>query len=216
MNQLLSQPAYLKSVWALVAAAAVFWLLMFYPWSQPLGNFWLLMLLATIVLGGAALWLGRAEAAQVYRFEPKHVLIGLGSVAFLYGVFWLGREIASHILPFSGTQIEGIYSTSSQAPPWLIAALLLLWIGPAEEIFWRGFVQHRLMQRYGLWPGYFIATAIYAAIHGWSGNLMLVGAAAVAGAFWGLVFMRYRSVWPGIISHAIWDTLIFVVLPLHG
>jgi len=59
------------------------------------------------------------------------------------------------------------------------------------------------------------ATLIYTIIHIWAFNLMLLGAALVCGLFWGVMFMRYRSAWPGIISHAIWDVTIFVLLPVR-
>ena len=204
----------MRSVWWLIGLAAVCWFVMFSPWTKAYVNFWGAMLGSTIVLGGAALWLGRADRAEVYAFKPVYVLYGLAAVAFLYGFFWVGKLAATAILPFAQGQIQHVYDTKSQAPPWLIGLLLLGWIGPAEEIFWRGFVQFRMVKRYGVWVGLVVTTAIYALVHVWSGNFMLIMAAAIAGAFWGLLFQRCKSIWPGIISHAIWDLLIFVVAPL--
>jgi len=59
-----------------------------------------------------------------------------------------------------------------------------------------------------------IATAIYAGVHIWSLNFMLIGAAAVAGAFWGLLYLRWKSLAPVIISHAIWSAFVFAVVPV--
>ena len=204
----------MAQVLILVFVAAMFWFGLFSPHAHLQLNFWAMMGIDTAILGGGALWLGRSEAAELYRFKPGYILIGVASALLLYGVFWVGQHVAAAVLPFSPTQVQNIYATKAQAAPWLIGALLLLWIGPAEEIFWRGLVQHRLMQRYGHWAGFAISTAVYALIHIWAGNLMLIAAAAIAGAFWGLMFMRFRSVWPGLISHALWDLLIFVVIPL--
>jgi uncharacterized protein len=204
----------LRAVWTCCVIAAAFWFVMFSPWTKHLVNFWGAMLCATIVLGGAALWLGRAERGDVYAFKPSHILLGLASVVFLYAFFWAGKHLATAILPFAAGQIDNVYSTRSQAPSWLIGALLLGWIGPAEEIFWRGFAQHRLMARYGRVTGFFVATAVYTLVHIWSGNLMLIAAAGLCGLFWGWLYMRARSLWPGLISHAIWDALIFIVAPL--
>jgi membrane protease YdiL (CAAX protease family) len=204
----------MRTVWWLVGLAAALWFVMFAPWTKDYVNFWAAMLVSTLILGGAALWLGGAERAQVYAFRPVHILYGIAAVAFLYGFFWAGKYLATTILPFAAGQIQNVYATKTQAPPWLIALLLLGWIGPAEEIFWRGFVQQRLMQRCGPWAGFAVTTAVYALVHIWSGNFMLVMAAAIAGAFWGLLFMRCKSLWPGIISHALWDALIFVFAPL--
>jgi hypothetical protein len=98
----------------------------------------------------------------------------------------------------------------------LTIALLLFWVtGPSEEIFWRGYLQRSLMERYGRWPGWAAATAIYAGVHIWSFNFMLVGAAAVAGAFWGAMYARIGRLVPVIISHSIWSTVIFAVAPIR-
>jgi hypothetical protein len=44
---------------------------------------------------------------------------------------------------------------------------------------------------------------------------MLVGAAAVAGAFWGAMYARLDSLAPVILSHSIWSAVIFAVFPLR-
>jgi membrane protease YdiL (CAAX protease family) len=44
---------------------------------------------------------------------------------------------------------------------------------------------------------------------------MLVGAAAVAGAFWGAIYARTGRLAPVIVSHSLWSTVIFAVLPMH-
>jgi membrane protease YdiL (CAAX protease family) len=90
-----------------------------------------------------------------------------------------------------------------------------LWIGPAEEIFWRGLVQQRLETRLGRWGALATASILYAAVHAWSMNLMLVAAALLCGLAWGFLFARTRNLWPCIISHAIWDVAIFVAFPLR-
>ena len=99
--------------------------------------------------------------------------------------------------------------------PWLIGVLLLLLIGPGEELFWRGYVQQTMMQRWQPWMAWLIAAAVYAVVHVWAFNFMLFMAALICGLFWGSMYWKYRSVWPGIISHALWDVAIFVVWPIR-
>jgi membrane protease YdiL (CAAX protease family) len=43
---------------------------------------------------------------------------------------------------------------------------------------------------------------------------MLFLAALICGLFWGALFKRYRSVWPVLISHALWDVAIFLLFPI--
>ncbi len=195
--------------------ATFFWFVMFSPWTAPHLNFWLVMAMATAVLSGAGLWLQRDRLGEIYSFTPSHILVGLLSAVLLYGIFWVGNVVSTQLFPFAKPEIAGIYSTRAQASPLAIGLLLLFWVGPAEEIFWRGFVQERLCERYGRTGGYLVATLIYAVIHVFGFNFMLFMASLFCGLFWGALYLRYRSVWPGLISHAVWDVLIFVVIPLQ-
>ena len=59
------------------------------------------------------------------------------------------------------------------------------------------------------------ATAsVYALVHVVSLNPMLILAAAVCGLYWGLLFQREQNLIPLIISHSLWDVLIFVFFPM--
>jgi membrane protease YdiL (CAAX protease family) len=98
---------------------------------------------------------------------------------------------------------------------WLIALLLFFVTGPAEELYWRGYLQKNLMARFGRWQGWLLATVIYAAVHIWSFNFMLIGAAFVAGAFWGGMYLHLKNLAPVIISHSVWSMVIFAVFPMH-
>ena len=98
---------------------------------------------------------------------------------------------------------------------WLLTALMLFLIGPAEEIFWRGYVQKSLQQRWNPNMGFVVTTAIYALVHAGSCNFMLVMAALVAGAAWGLLYRFFPEKFGAIIiSHALWDVAVFVWFPI--
>jgi membrane protease YdiL (CAAX protease family) len=118
-------------------------------------------------------------------------------------------------MSFAGQQVAGVYDKGAGTPMWLIALLLFFITGPAEEFYWRGYLQRNLMTRFGPWQGWLLATAIYAGVHIWSFNFMLIGAAFVAGAFWGAMYCRIKNLAPVILSHSIWSTVIFAVFPIH-
>ena len=104
-------------------------------------------------------------------------------------------------------------------PPYVIALLLLLLICPAEELFWRGYVQRTLARVLsGKWAAdlaFIVTTAVYALVHVWSFNFMLVMAALVAGAVWGFIYRLCPKALPAlIVSHALWDALVFVIMPI--
>jgi hypothetical protein len=160
------------------------------------------------------LWIQPYRKDQ-FRFNQGAVLQGLVSAGLLYAIFWIGKTISGTLMPFASTQIIGIYQKGLGTHTGIIAALLFFVTGPCEEIYWRGFLQKNLAVRFGPWQGWLLATVIYAAVHIWSFNLMLIGAAAVAGAFWGAMFWRYNNLMPVIISHSVWSTVIFAVFPMR-
>jgi len=56
---------------------------------------------------------------------------------------------------------------------------------------------------------------VYALVHVWSFNFMLVMAALVAGMVWGLIYRINPKALPAlVVSHALWDALVFVVWPI--
>ncbi len=199
---------------AAVLLAAALWCVLFSPWVRGWVDFWFGMTLAAGLLTGIAVWLERGRLRDRLQWKAAHLAIGLVSAALLYAIFVAGDRLSRAILPFAGEEIVAIYARRGSSSPILIGALLFAWIGPAEEIFWRGFLQHRLAGRWGNLRGYLIASALYAAVHLWAGNLMLVLAAFLCGLFWGTVYRRRGSLWPGIVSHAVWDVLVFLVAPI--
>lgn len=205
----------LKPVYILIFLTCLFWLWMFSPWTRDLLPFWPQMLVATGILAIAAVGI---EGRSIFRSNRKLILdiaIGVISAAALYAVFFIGKRLSEMILPFAGGQIAKVYETRSQWNLWFVGILLLLWIGPAEEIFWRGFIQQRLSRRFGPLIAFAQTLVFYTLMHIWSFNLMLLAAAFICGFVWGAMYWKFGSVRPGLVSHAVWDVLIFVMFPLN-
>lgn len=190
--------------------AALFWFVTFYlTWA----SFWIKISFSAATLAILSLLL-QPNRKEHIRIDARAVALGLASAAILYFIFWTGKAVSELILPFSGGQIGGIYDKGAGTPMWVIALLLFFVTGPSEELYWRGYLQKNLMMRYGQWQGWLLATAIYAAVHIWSFNFMLIGAAAVAGAFWGAMYWRLKNLTPVIISHSVWSAVIFALFPM--
>lgn len=196
------------------AVALLFWFFMFSPWTAGSLNFWYTMLTATGILTIYSLVIGKHNNSEIYRFKFKWILIGLLSAALLYLVFYIGNEVSRIIFDFTDREVGGIYSTKVQASKVFIGTALVLWIGPAEEVFWRGFAQHELSKRFSPRTAFIINTLVYAFVHIWAFNFMLFMAALICGLFWGYMYLKFKSVWPALISHAIWDLFIFVIIPI--
>lgn len=194
-------------IWGGVLFASACWGFTF-GWAG--GNFWIKIGLSVSGVFIYSLFWQRPKIL----IHPSSLLLGLLSAATLYLIFLLGHHVAPYILPGAKSQVEGIYSLGWGTNRIFVFLLLLLITGPGEEIFWRGFLQANLMKRWGNSFGYLVATAIYAGVHVFSGNLMLILAALVAGAFWGLLYLWKRDLLAQMISHSFWSAVIFAVAPI--
>jgi len=195
-------------IWGAVALASVCWAITF-GWS--VGNFWVKIGLSVIAVSLYSLFWQRPNIS----FHLRSFLLGLFSALILYSIFLLGNKLAPYILPGAKTQVGGIYFLGVGTNKVLIFLLLLFITGPGEEIFWRGFLQDRLMKRWGNFCGFLMATALYGGVHIFSGNLILILAAFVAGAFWGLLYLWKKDLLAQIISHSLWSAVIFAVAPIQ-
>ena len=194
-----------------ILLASIFWFVTFYlTWSV----FWIKISFSAATLAILSFWL-QPDLKEHLKISGSVILVGLLSAAILYFIFWTGKALSSLILPFAGQQIGGIYAKGAGTSMWVIALLLFFITGPAEEFYWRGYLQKNLMVRFGPWQGWLLATIIYAAVHIWSFNFMLIGAAFVAGAFWGAMYGYFKNLTPVIISHSVWSMVVFAVFPLH-
>ena len=197
-----------------IILATVLWTVMFSPWTAPHVNFWWMMtasacsltLLSSLFAPG---WWKRIS------LTPSNILYGVLIAVALWGVFWLGDKFSQLLFDFARPQVDTIYGMKDGESPWLLTALLLFLIGPAEEIFWRGYVQQSLSQRWSPNVGFVVTTLVYALVHAGSFNFMLVMAALVAGAAWGLLYRFFPERFTAIvISHALWDVAVFIWFPI--
>lgn len=196
-------------IWGAVLLAFACWGITF-GWAG--GNFWVKIGLSVLAVFSYSLYW------QKPRINPRgsSFLLGIISAGILYFVFFLGHHLAPYILPGVKTQVGGIYFLGEGTSKVLIFLLLFFITGPGEEIFWRGFLQDHLMKKWGDFQGFVVGTLIYAGVHVFSFNLMLILAALVAGAFWGLLYLWRRDLLVQITSHSFWSAVIFAVAPIQG
>lgn len=197
--------------------AAVLWFVMFSPWTAGHVNFWWTMAASGFILTCYALCFGKGWKERLampsFSLWMKQIAVGVVIAAVLWCVFWVGDKLSQLLFDFARPQVDTIYGMKGNMPGWLIAVLLLFVIGPAEEIFWRGFLQKNLTG-YGRWTAFAIVLVAYSFVHIWSFNFMLLCAAGVCGFCWGLLYRFFPKWLPAlIISHALWDAAAFVIFP---
>ena len=211
----------MKKLLTAIAVAAALWFYMFSPWTHGAPNFWIVMSASAIILTGLGLAFSEDKAALRKIEKPLLQLLGGAALAFaLWGIFWLGDFLTSRWFDFARPEVDAVYSMKEGLPAGLIAFLLLFLIGPAEEFFWRGYVQRSFGKLFqskncGRFIALVITAIIYALVHLWSFNFMLIMAALVAGAVWGFIYFLNPKALPAlIISHALWDALVFIWMPI--
>lgn len=197
-----------------IVLAAVLWAVMFSPLTAPYVNFWWMMTASALTLSILSTCFNRGWWHAV-RFGWGEVLAGVGIAVVLWGIFWTGDKVSSWLFDFARPQVDLIYGMKEGESLWLLSLLMLVLIGPAEEIFWRGYVQRTLSARWSPDAGFAVTTLVYALVHAASCNFMLVMAAAVAGVVWGGLYRLFpRRLGAIIVSHAVWDVAVFVWFPI--
>lgn len=203
----------MKYLFISLIIAGTLWAIIFSALTADIINFWFALSFSSIVLALLGIVADKENKSHKFRWKNSYILIGIASAAMLYGIFALGHFLISLIIPQASKLVQNVYFSRSLLPLPAISVMLIL-IAPAEEIYWRGFLQKRLSNNFGKTGGLLIGAFAYSIVHIWSFNPVLLLAALICGLFWGCLFMHFDSIWPGIISHTFWDLTIFVILPL--
>jgi hypothetical protein len=119
------------------------------------------------------------------------------------------------VAPISGLWMGRLASRAHDVPAWLAGLGGAILLVPAEELFWRGFVQRRLAVRLGPAAGVAIATAAYALFWGAALDPLVGGAALLCGLVFGIMTWRSGSLVPAMAGHALLWILAVAALPLY-
>ena len=142
----------------------------------------------------------------------RNIALGLGLATLLGGGTLLAFEILGDRL-LAGQNIAATLADWGAGPARIPALFwfMVLVNGPAEELYWRGFVHRELDVEARPFPRIAVISAGYASYHAVTVYL-LVGSAVVAGLFlaaiwvaglgWGWLRWRTGSVWPPLLAHA--------------
>ena len=132
------------------------------------------------------------------------VLLGAGTIlAFrLFGEFFL----AGHNVP----EVLGQWGVNKKNLPLLFWFMTLV-NGPAEELYWRGFLHRETSDRRPRFTTILLMAVCYASYHGVTVFLLVADlpvallfmtAIFAAGSGWGWLREKTGSVWPALLGHA--------------
>lgn len=194
--------------------AAVLWTIMFSPWTAPHVNFWIMMTCSGLALTAYSTWAQKGWWKDI-KLDASNIILGIALAAALWGIFWIGDKLSSLMFDFARPQVNLIYGMKEGENPWVLTFLMLFIIGPAEEIFWRAYIQKNFSKRWNPNIGFIVTTLVYSLVHISKFNFMLIMAAMVAGIVWGLAYRFFpERLGAIIISHAIWDCAVFIWFPI--
>ena len=158
-------------------------------------------------VGGEILRLFGITGHSFSNINALRLALGPWSVSFS-----LNNELGYRLLSASSSFLGlGIYFVFS-----------VLAIGLGEELFWRGFIQQKINRYLSAGWAIFATSILFALIHFYvftildlRSGLELLLLIAIAGGIWGILFDKYRSIWPPAVSHGIaafilWKYFFFV------
>lgn len=197
--------------------------------GEPGGRAALILVSALILwagLGAALLYVtlvrGSRSFVVDYGLRFRWVDIPLGVAGWIAGRL-LGAVMVVPIIavwPDLEPTDEGIYGDGSISPAtWVVLAIVVCIGAPfVEELFFRGLVQTRLVDRYGAFAGITVTSVLFGAAHliGWVGPITFVYAIAITGAGIVLGLLRHLTgrLGPAILAHGFFNAQALVVVAL--
>jgi membrane protease YdiL (CAAX protease family) len=177
---------------------------------------------------GIAMWIsGAAGRKEIKRwldwFNPVYVALSLVIPFGLGASFSVGRYVYDYV--YWGAHNYGHFSPPVFTEYFGGLQFSLLWLvfaAFAEEFIFRALIQPRMIQRYGMWRGLFLAIIVWSAYHFYSDfNWRMTELNVLAelgmrlfvctslGFVLGWLTLRSGSIWPAVIAHASYNIILY-------
>ncbi len=162
----------------------------------------------SLALGGFALLLGALSPApwrRRLRLEPSP--LGWGGLGLAVLGFLALSTVSDSVVRLLGMQDRGtigrlVIAFEDASPGALVLGVLGVGLaaGAAEELFFRGFVQSRLVERWGRWAGVAVTALAFGVYHL---DALQGGFAVAVGLYLGWLTDRAGSVRPAAAAHVV-------------
>jgi membrane protease YdiL (CAAX protease family) len=152
-------------------------------------------------------------AALGFRaFNLWKALAGLAlGVCAIFFASYLYEAITQALHIPAQTNVD-VIQTSANAHPWTTLAILLSAVTVApfcEETFFRGFFFQGLRLRINVWVAVVLSAIVFGFAHGDLGSLALL---IVIGLLLAILRWKTRSIWPGMVLHALNNLLAAIII----
>lgn len=144
---------------------------------------------------GLSLGLGIPIIAMII----DNIVVLIYAIAF---IFFFGE-------PTTNTDLPGGTSWESSSVALILTFISICILTPiSEELLFRGYILDALNRLHGKWPAIIISSIIFGLVHF---DPFTIGMATIGGAIYGWIRIRTGSLIPGIIAHAMWNTMALMV-----
>lgn len=175
------------------------------------------------ILALPAVWLLWVEKGRLSLSPMRRGGLGFGAVsgvvisAAIYGVY---RWVAAPNIDADELRTVATEAGFGRPAVYLAFAVYITLLNALlEEYVWRWFVFTRCERLMPAGVAYGAAAAFFALHHilalrsflPWDLTALGVGGVFVGGVVWCWCYRRYRSIWPGYVSHLIVDATVFII-----
>ena len=176
---------------------------------------WLLLL--------PVVWLLLVQRGRMSLSPPRRggfglaILLGLVISAVIFIVYvLLGDRL------IDADRVRGIAEQNGIGSPLSYLAVVAYWVlvnSLLEEYAYRWFIFRQCEALMPAWAAVLASAAVFTVHHvialkvqfPWSATILASLGIFIGGALWSWLYLRYRSVWPCYVSHAIVDIAVFIV-----
>ena len=135
----------------------------------------------------------------VFAMIVDNIAVLIYATAF---IFFFGE-------PTTITQLPGGTSWDSSPAALILTFISICILTPiSEELLFRGYMLDALNRLHGKWPAIIISSIIFGMVHF---DPFTMGMATIGGVIYGWIRIRTGSLVPGIVAHAMWNTMALMV-----
>jgi hypothetical protein len=184
------------------------------------GRVWLSVLQFVGFGIGVAVYLGFTDDWRLIRAHlpslPDLGAIGVGIVVILLSAAGVGQLLTAFGVEVAQNQVIAVGQSNPEYFLYMIP-VSLLFVGPFEELVFRGGVQGLLRRTYGPWVAVALATTLFGAMHtvaliGGSGSVLAyIAVAAVLGLVLGVAYELTENLVVPAVIHGAYNSVLFAV-----
>ena len=135
----------------------------------------------------------------VFAMIVDNIAVLIYAIAF---IFFFGE-------PTTITELPGGTSWDSSPVALILTFISICILTPiSEELLFRGYILDALNRLHGKWPAIIISSIIFGMVHF---DPFTMGMATIGGVIYGWIRMRTGSLIPGIVAHAMWNTMALMI-----